>query len=463
MNKKYQVFTPESTVSRMLDLSGYMGEVITKAKIVDFSCGDGAFLCVALKRFISESKKVGLQPETIRERTNSLFFGYEIHEDVYKKCIDNLNNIMVSSLGMISKWENIKCKDGLKSNISNFDFVFGNPPYISYKELAVSDRLYLKQNYKTCKGDRFDYSYAFIEKSIDCLAQNGRSCVIAPINMYKMRSAKYYRSFVVKYLISLFDVSDENIFYGVLTNPAISLFYKNKKSNSFIYESNNSYLVLDDHYLSDRLLFKRNKKRGLRFGDYFKVSCGVATLLNDVFLVDDNKNIFKKDGYIIEEDILKNAMSPRLEFYKQKKKIIFPYYFVDGFLCKYEEEELKSNFPNTYKYLKSHKDELLKRDSDVSAKWYEYGRSQAVAFQNQEKILIQSIVTNKLSIIEMTKDDIPIAGYYIIPLHPDVYNLDTAINVLNNKKMFDYLKSVGIKLNGNSFRYSCKDLEEYIF
>ena len=40
--KKYQVFTPEAVVEKMLDLLGYKGELIINKRIIDISCGDGA-------------------------------------------------------------------------------------------------------------------------------------------------------------------------------------------------------------------------------------------------------------------------------------------------------------------------------------------------------------------------------------------------------------------------------------
>lgn len=45
-----------------------------------------------------------------------------------------------------------------------FDFIVGNPPYITYQELDEENRSYVRNNFITCEKGKFDYCYAFIEK-----------------------------------------------------------------------------------------------------------------------------------------------------------------------------------------------------------------------------------------------------------------------------------------------------------
>ena len=44
-----QVFTPQYLVEEMLDYAGYKNTAIIEKHIIDNSCGDGAFLQVAVK------------------------------------------------------------------------------------------------------------------------------------------------------------------------------------------------------------------------------------------------------------------------------------------------------------------------------------------------------------------------------------------------------------------------------
>ena len=59
------------------------------------------------------------------------------------------------------------------NDVSQFQFIVGNPPYITYSELAKDEQKYVKENFNTCVKGKFDYCYAFIEKSIKALAQDG--------------------------------------------------------------------------------------------------------------------------------------------------------------------------------------------------------------------------------------------------------------------------------------------------
>ena len=73
------------------------------------------------------------------------------------------------------------------------------------------------------------------------------------------------------------------------------------------------------------------------------------------------------------------------------------------------------NSPETGYYyrtlvVKEFKDKLDNRNKDVSAKWFEYGRSQALSHLNQEKLLMSTVVTNSIKVYEKKKNDIPYAG-----------------------------------------------------
>lgn len=54
--------------------------------------------------------------------------------------------------------------------------------------------------------------------------------------------------------------------------------------------------------------------------------------------------------------------------------------------------------------------DLDKRQSDNNAKWYEYGRSQALSGLNRQKLLISTVVTNDVDVYELEQECIPYAG-----------------------------------------------------
>lgn len=454
--KKYQVFTPIDTVNKMLDEIGYLGGAILDKTIVDISCGDGAFLVEALRRFIKACKDSHIEDLKIPSLAIKNIFGCENDKSYYHKCQQNMSDLLNKELRTNKhyRFKNIKLMDGLTVNDVCFDFVVGNPPYLSYKEMNKIQREYLQENFETCKERKFDYSYAFVEKSISLLKDDGIACMITPINMYKIRSGRLMRDFLRTKLYKLIDVTEDNIFHGVLTNPIISLF-KTEHSEKVVLVKNDVSKTIDlnDFYIEDKMgLPIENEKK--RFGDFFTVHNGVATLMNSAFLV-------PKGTVAVERSILKNAYSPKDIRYKSNNMIIFPYKVKNGLIEKYTEDEFISLFPKAYSYMLPNKKRLEDRDRDVGAKWFEYGRSQALLTILNEKIMVPAIMTKNMKPVRLSKNDIVYAGFFIIAKDPNNHPLSEAQSILSNESLFHYIERVGVKMNGKTYRYSVKDLENY--
>ena len=56
-----QVFTPDYIVNLMLDELGYNGPCILKKHCVDNSCGNGAFICEIVRRYVKAYKQVDIK------------------------------------------------------------------------------------------------------------------------------------------------------------------------------------------------------------------------------------------------------------------------------------------------------------------------------------------------------------------------------------------------------------------
>ena len=221
---------------------------------------------------------------------------------------------------------------------------------------------------------------------------------------------------------------------------------------------NNSFSIQKD-VLNEKWIFKKHQvgKAGLvRFGDRFHASVSVATQLNKAFLVDRYCDIE-------ETEILKNAAAPRALRYGKKEYIIFPYYYDEvGKIKNFTEEQFENKYPLTFLHLTKYKEKLLKRDADLKAKWFEYGRSQALAHLNQNKLLLSTVVTNKVEIYKLDAETIPYSGIYIT-VKDERYNLDDAMQILMSKEFMEYVMSLGISVSGKSKRITCKDINNYEF
>lgn len=461
---KCQIFTPLDTVKYMLDKIDYTNNVFGK-RLVDNSCGTGNILVEVVDRFIADAKRSKKRKATIKKELESCIYGYDIDLNMVNTCIENLNNV-AKRWGLLDIQWNIHNEDGLDIDGGiKFDYIVGNPPYIAYVDLDEKTRKKTRENFVSCSLGKFDYSYAFIEKGLSMLSDNGIMVMLAPSNMFKTVFGKNLRELIKSELTEIIDCSSLNIFKNVLTSPAITIYQKGSNSNILIYrdrlcDHTELEKFIDKNKLVDKWDFTGFVSSGdRRFGDYFKVSNSIATLANKVFIHNT-----KEDGSLefdIEESILRIAKSPKTEQYHINQKIIFPYQYENGILKRYSDDEFKSKFPLAYKYLNSKIKILKERDSDEKAKWFEYGRSQALAHLNCKKLLMSTIITRKVRIYKLDSKTIPYSGLYIIP--KNTLSLDSAVTILQSQHFYDYLLSKGVKERGESIRISSKDIEEYKF
>jgi len=216
---KCQIFTPPHIVKYMLDRIDYTSNVFGK-KIIDNSCGTGNILVEVVERFIIDAKKSRKHKQTIKKELESCIFGYDIDPQMVNVCIENLN-IVALRFGLKDvQWE-IHNQDGLYID-GLFDYVIGNPPYISYLDLDQETRTKTKEHFNSCCFGKFDYSYAFIEKGLKLLKNNGKMAMITPANMFKTVFAEILRGTIKSELTHIVDCSAAKIFDDVLTSPAIT-------------------------------------------------------------------------------------------------------------------------------------------------------------------------------------------------------------------------------------------------
>lgn len=481
MDKKYknlcQVFTPDQNVIELLDWCNYKQDLYNK-KIIENSCGNGQILKEVVRRYIEDSIRNNRTNKEIKKGLENNIYGIEYDIEKYKECINNLNNIVKEYNIKDIKWKNVNHTDALENiEDSKFDYIVGNPPYIKYKSLLIEDREYIKSKFSTCKNGKFDYCYAFIEASILMLKDGGVMSYLIPSSIFKNVFAQNLREFMKPHILKIYDYTTTKLFNKEtndikkerLTSSAVMVLKKNSNQNfiEYIDITKNEKLKIEKENLNNKWVFKENNMndgRNRRFGDYFSASNTIATLYNEAYVVkeyeEDEDYIYPSIGGKIEKKVLRDTISPKT-FNKEKiEKIIFPYYY-EKELKRYDENEFEHRFFYTCEYLRKFKKELGKRKSDKSAKWFEYGRSQALRNSNQEKILLSTVITNKVNTKMLSADNIPYSGIYITKKGKK--SLKYAEKILNSDDFYQYLCSKGINASGNSIRITAKDINEYMF
>lgn len=468
MNKKCQVFTPQDYVEKLLDSVGYTHDLYGK-KIMENSCGDGNILAVVVQRYIDDCRANGLSRTKIKNGLSKDIYGVEIDPEQLFKCINRLNEI-VKQNGILSVSWNIFRGDYLRmEDTIHYDFVVGNPPYITYSELKKEDQEYIKVSFDSCIRGKFDICYAFLEKSLGSLSDSGRMAYLIPSSVYKTVFGQAIRDMMLPYVDKVINYTQEKVFEEALVKSSIIVLNKAKDDFNVLYkdESVRNVTILDSRSFRDKWFFARTNRGNRRFGDYFKVSHVVATLCNKAFVLkewqNDDEGNYVCGGYVLEQELIHDAISPKNMRSGREEKIIFPYGYDNNHeLIRYDEDEFENRFPGCANYLNQYREELDNRDSDKSAKWFEYGRSQALNHLDCDKALISTIISNKVIVYQLNQGAVPYAGMYITA-KTNQLTIDDAIDVLQSDIFLDYARTMGIPINGDSVRVTSKDIENYLF
>lgn len=465
MQKHCQIPTPIEYVKIMLDAAGYISDLFGK-RILENSCGEGNILCEIVRRYIRDCKSVGLSALEICEGLSRDIVGYEIDARSVEVCKQRLNQLItVEGIPAVS-W-NICQEDYLKSESNSFHFIVGNPPYVTYHDLDVESREFLRSNFKSCKNGRFDYFYAFTEKSYAALKDNGILVYLIPFSIFRNKFAVNLREIIRNDLVSVVDCSETTVFSNVTTSVAIIKVQKGsgEKKVRYLCQNTGELFCVDKNSLSEKWFFKTDKD-GTRFGDYFFIKNSVATLCNKAFLITEYE---ETDDYIIsgnfkiERLLVRTAVSTKSCKKQKPTLIIFPYKLGNTRYEHFSETEFQQTYPEASKYIKSFADDLSKRKVSKGVLWFEYGRTQAINDVDGEKLIVPMVITTKVTTYRAADKSVPYAGYFIKAKNPNQYNLDFAKKVLESPEFFDYVKTHGTPTTGSSYRIPVDEIADFTF
>ena len=463
--RNFQIFTPSEIATDMLDRIGYISDLRGK-KILENSCGEGNILEIIVRRYIEDSLTQHVSLNEIKRGLSEDIVAYEVDESLITKCQEKLHSV-ASEYGVLDvTWQLLKedylfCERTLKYN-----YIVGNPPYISYGIMDEETRVRLKEKFKSCEKGPNDYCYAFIEASIDDLMPEGRMAYLIPSSIFKTRFAQSVRELVLPHLTDVYDYSTIKIFSDALTSSAVIITVKDSNIQSIAYNniSSKSVFTICKADLQNKWIFEpvSSVPNGKQFGDYFSVCDVIATQANDVFVISDysdNGDYIETNGFRIEKELLRRAYSPKCIGKSWKKFIVFPYSYNDCGLLRFNENEFRIKYPEALHYLESNRKRLDARKAETTALWFEYGRSQALAHLNQPKLMVSKILTGKLKAYVLGQNDIPYSGLYVV--QKGELSLSKAKQILESESFEKHLRARGIHINGHSIRFVAEDVKSF--
>lgn len=480
VKERGEVFTPKYIVKLMLDEIKYAQDESDLYKnIIDNSAGDGAFLIVVLKRYIQLAKKHNIS--NIEELVDKHIFGIEIYNENYQQLIQNLNQVAKEEGLDVNKisWKNIQHGNTLslyQELKGKFDYVVGNPPYV--RNHNIEDKNTLK-SFKFSQNSNSDLYLTFFEIGLALLKKEkgkerekeSQLIYITPSSYFHSKSAKLFREHIVrtKGLAKIIDFEHKQIFNNATTYACITLL-KNQEQEYcqyFTYQNNQPKLIhqLKDNefFIDDRFFFgnesdmtfikkvlspKSSEKSTQSEGKLVEpiIKNGFATLCDNVFI---QKSFNFSSKFIIKAIKASNGK----EF-----DCLFPYKIVDGNISKVSEEELKKD--DAYIYLENFKDKLLKRNADKQAKWFEFGRSQAILDVVKRKLTINNLTKQgELKIHDASNKGV-FSGYYILIESDEQQQI--LLDKLNGYDFFRYVKMLKKYKNQGYYSFSTEDIRKFL-
>ena len=474
-------------------------------KVIDLSCGSGAFILGLLKYYVSNHKKTVIQ--CIKDN----IYGVDILDYNIKRC-----KLLIVLFGLIhneivvEEDINIHVADSLKKKWEmKFDVVVGNPPYVKFQDLDENVRDYLLNKWETTKLGTYNLYFAFFELGLKVLKENGKLGYITPNNYFTSLSGEYLRAFFQskKCVYKIIDFSCTKVF-DVQTYTAITFLNKKynegieydkieegEKTATFLKNIKTTVNLYSDLSIKKwRLLCDEERKNiyaiensGDTLNSLFNICVGIATLKDDAYTFIPLK---EKNGlyYVIENGVeytieIKatrplvkiSEMKCQKDIENNQKRIIFPYRIgKDNKPLLIDETEFEKKFPKCYEYLLTKKNILENRGkgNHVYKPFYAYGRTQTLN-KKGVKILTPTFSQYPRFLIDNHSEGLFTNGYGIYPdkqrnaslfsLNPIAQeeNFDVVQKILNSSIMDYYVKKTSVSIEGGYPCYQKNFIERF--
>src|SRR3989344_6777618 len=484
------VYTPKWVVNLILDHLAYKKDICEK-KIIDPAGGDGAFLSEVVERFIVDAKQNNLDNSVIKKYIEKKIFGFDIDEIAIKKCVATLDEITSRHNLKNINWQIIKTDSLDKKFVGKyfdfFDFVVGNPPYVRIQHLGKARREKIQNDWHLCKRGSTDIFITFFELGYYLLNKNGKLGYITPNTYLKTKAGENLRNFIKfnKILKTLINFGYNQLFDNATTYSVITILDKNHDKNTFslfkgdteninyIDEVNIENLNSDNWVLTSNDILpnlNRIEKRGLPLNKIAKIHVGITTLSDNYYIFKDPiikgnfAEIKLEDGRIfqVERGILRPIIKASVlknPDENQNRFVIFPYKKVSGRHIIIQENDMKKDFPLTYKYFLAIREALDNRDKGKPnpVAWYAFGRSQGLDTSFGRKILT-SPINLKPNFLVWEKEEYTFYAGYCIKFDGDLKLLTQR---LNSKDMEFYINHVSRDYQNNYKSFAKSFIEKF--
>jgi hypothetical protein len=176
------------------------------------------------------------------------------------------------------------------SDLGRFEYVIGNPPYVSIKELSKEEKGRYRDRFETATG-RFDLYTLFFEQALNSLLMGGHLVFVTPEKFEYTEATQPLRRLLMEHHVELIEHVAEDSFGELTTYPAITKVRGLRSDDSTIirrrdWSENEVRLPKDGSSWASVIRGDEACiESSVTLGDICqRVSCGVATGADGVFV-----------------------------------------------------------------------------------------------------------------------------------------------------------------------------------
>lgn len=391
-----EIYTPEfiATFFSKFVLQEIPPRRLVNLRVLDPACGSGIFL----RSFCEHAANFAAAPSR-RDIDTIISNVHGVDKDFNAVQASRLSIALFQLVtqGTFQRNENIQCGEALRVlheewRDEKFDMIVANPPFSRYETLSQAEQALCREILQEVSSGKFSIYYAFLYKAMLHVAAGGYVCIVVPEAFRHAASAKgirkeILRNFEMRAIVDLslvevfadvgayvlllilqrpYEVSPTRQFVQVAKVKSFaglaleSLLAEVETENSFFsvyslpkkaFEGNKWALPSQKDYMVERELRDFPK-----ITQYCAVKLGYISSCDKVFVVDAD---FVPDG---ERDVYRALVRDReiSRYGLPRKATRYAFYpFRDGHIMDWETLALE--FPNTARYLETHRDILESR------------------------------------------------------------------------------------------------------
>ena len=325
--------------------------------------------------------------------------------------------------------------------MSRFNYIIGNPPYVSILQLNGREKNEYRSIYRTATG-RFDLYMLFFERALESLEPGGRLVLVTPEKFTYVDSAFALRVMLSHYDVRTLELLPEDTFGDLTTYPLITVLEKSRSDGATrifdragtekavrIPRGGDSWGPLLNGSIQD---FKPEPMTDVLSTICERVSCGVATGADGIFVFEKSElpADFNQFAWPTVSGRDLDISSVRIDTHS----VILVPYNADSTLIPLEElgqfaQYLMEPWIST---------RLWNRTCASRKPWYAFHETPAMSQVLRPKILCKDIARRPTFWIDRSGTTIPRhSTYYIVPRDESI--LDPLCEYLNGKLAHDWL------------------------